>query len=397
MSEQAGPLFISPLSEIYGRQPVMNTCNILLTIWQVGCALSPNIGALIVFRFLAGIGGSACLSIGGGIIADLFTTQQRGMATSVFTFGVLLGPNVGPIAGAFIAERAGWRWAYWVSLCAAGAVTVGNMVFNSETNPAILMRRKTAALRQELGRPDLISVYESTEDSLASNISVLCRGIVRPIKMLFGSPILLLLATYLAFVFGLLYLLFTTLTSLYLFTYHWQVELCGLAYLGIGSGCTAGILLVAKTSDAAIIRLTKANNGVYEAEMRLSSCVLFALFVPTSLFWYGWTAEYGVFWIVPILGLIPFGFGLMGIMIPVQTYFIDVGGPFAASAMAGLTAFRCLFGALLPLAGPRMFEVLGLGWGNSLLGFISLALIPAPAIIYRYGGVIRKRWPVALR
>ena len=78
-------------------------------------------------------------------------------------------------------------------------------------------------------------------------------------------------------------------------------------------------------------------------------------------FWYGWTVDKDVFWIVPILGLLPFGFGVMGIMAGVQTYFIDSGGMYAASAMAGLTVIRCLFAAFLPLVGPPMYTKLGLG------------------------------------
>ena len=84
----------------------------------------------------------------------------------------------------------------------------------------------------------------------------------------------------------------------------------------------------------------------------------------------------------------------MGIFSAIQTYFIDVAGVYAASAMAGLTAFRCLFAAFLPLAAPKMYDTLGLGWGNSLLGFVALALIPAPALIYKYGGAIRKKYPI---
>jgi hypothetical protein len=41
-----------------------------------------------------------------------------------------------------------------------------------------------------------------------------------------------------------------------------------------------------------------------------------------------------------------------------------------------------------------MYESLGLGWGNTLLGFIAIAMIPFPAVIYKYGGAIRKKWPV---
>lgn len=57
--------------------------------------------------------------------------------------------------------------------------------------------------------------------------------------------------------------------------------------------------------------------------------------------------------------------------------------------MAANTVFRSLAGAMLPLAGPKMYDTLGLGWGNSLLGFIALALCPLPIIFYVYGERIR--------
>lgn len=52
-----GPLVIAPLSEMYGRLILYNICNVLFVIWNAACALSPNLGALIVFRFLAGLAG----------------------------------------------------------------------------------------------------------------------------------------------------------------------------------------------------------------------------------------------------------------------------------------------------------------------------------------------------
>jgi MFS family permease len=65
---------------------------------------------LIAFRFLAGLGGSAPLSIGGGVLADCWDASQRGQAIAVYSLAPLLGPVVGPIAGAWIAEKSTWRW-----------------------------------------------------------------------------------------------------------------------------------------------------------------------------------------------------------------------------------------------------------------------------------------------
>lgn len=56
-----GPIFIAPLSEIYGSKPVLTASNLFFCVWQIGCALSKNITALIVCRFFSGVGGAACL------------------------------------------------------------------------------------------------------------------------------------------------------------------------------------------------------------------------------------------------------------------------------------------------------------------------------------------------
>lgn len=72
-----------------------------------------------------------------------------------------------------------------------------------------------------------------------------------------------------------------------------------------------------------------------------------------------------------------------------STYLVDAYTVYAASAMAANTVFRSLLGAALPLAGGKMYEALGLGWGNSLLGFIALALCPLPVAFYVYGERIR--------
>jgi multidrug resistance protein len=391
-----GPLVLSPLSEMYGRRPVLFTANTIFCVWQIGCALAPNLGSLIAFRFLAGIGGSGCLTIGGGVIADLFPPERRGLATSIYSVGPLFGPVLGPICGGFISERAGWRWIFWVLFISATLVSIMIECLNQETNPRVLIHRKTLRLRKELGRTDLRSCYDEPGAAPRSRATILRNGILRPLKMLFRSPIVFLLSTYMAVVYGLLYLLFTTIAGVFQLQYGWQPEICGLAYIPLGLGFFAGIATVAKLSDATVIRMTKANNDVFEPEMRLPACVFFACFVPISFFWYGWAADKGAFWLVSAIGLAPFGFGMIGIFIPIQTYLIDSFPTFAASAVAALTTSRSLFGALLPMAGPSMYQTLGLGWGNSLLGFIALALIPAPALIYKFGGKIRKEHPIRL-
>lgn len=392
---QFGPLLLAPLSEIYGRRIVLSCANWFFVLWQIGCALAPNIESLIVFRFFAGVGGVGCITLGAGVIADLFPVDKRGMATSIWGVGPLIGPVVGPICGGFIGEEIGWRWIFWILLIVGGVLSFAIECLNRETYAAVIMRWKTARLAKELGREDLRSAYELDSEGV-SLLKALQIGFERPMILFFKSPIILLLSTYMSLVYGLLYLFFTTIPSVFRNQYGFSTGLSGLAYLGIGIGFLTGLGSVAFTSDKIVMKLTERNGGKPDPEMRLPAMIIFACILPISFFWYGWTADKHVHWIAPIIGMFPFGVGMMGIYMPIQTYIIDCYPGYAASANATLTATRSLVGALLPLAGPKMFATLGLGWGNSLLGFLALAFVPIPIFFNRYGKTIRVKFPVNL-
>ncbi|GMG08850.1 unnamed protein product [Aspergillus oryzae] len=322
-----------------------------------------------------------------------YVPQQRGKATSIWGVGPLIGPVAGPIAGGFLGEEVGWRWVFWVLLIVGGATALGIEILNRETYAPVIIRRKTAKLSKELGRTDLRSAYELNRGQ-ASTGQFLKQSLVRPMLLLVKSPIVLLLSTYMSLIYGLLYLFFTTISSVFTEQYGFSTGLSGLAYLGIGVGFMLGLVFVAGTNDRIMLKLAARNGGKTEPEMRLPLMIIFSCILPISFFWYGWTADKHVHWIVPIIGMAPFGIGMMGVYLPIQTYIIDSYPAYAASANATLTATRSLVGALLPLAGPSMFEALGLGWGNSLLGFLALAFVPIPIVFTKWGKLIREKYPV---
>lgn len=102
-----GPLFIAPLSETYGRMPVYHVCNVMFIIWNMACALAPtsSIGALLVFRLLAGLAGSCPITIFAGSIADVFKQEKRGAAMAICAMGPLIGPVVGRVPDIFSTKK----------------------------------------------------------------------------------------------------------------------------------------------------------------------------------------------------------------------------------------------------------------------------------------------------
>ena len=58
---------------------VLHVSNVLFLLFNLACAYAPDVGTLIAFRFLAGLGGSTPIAVGAGVIGDMFSEQERGM------------------------------------------------------------------------------------------------------------------------------------------------------------------------------------------------------------------------------------------------------------------------------------------------------------------------------
>ncbi|KAF2418938.1 MFS general substrate transporter [Tothia fuscella] len=387
-----GPLFLGPASEMYGRYPVVISSTLFFNIWLLGSALAPTMGSLITMRLLAGIGGSGVMTVAPAIVADMYVVEKRAFATSVIVLAQCAGPAVGPLIGAFVIQAMGWRWAYWVLLMSASTTTAFLTIFMNESYAPVLLRRKKTKISKETGRDDL----KTHLDRNVSKKQYVISSLLRPLKLLTTSPIAFLMCTYLAIIYGILYLWFTTIPTTFINTYKWQTKWTGLAYLGLGLGMVFGLLIVMKTNDPTVMKLMKKNGGVYEPEMRLPVVIWYAGLVPVSVFWYGWSVQEQTHWIVPIIGSSLFGAGTLGIFVPVQQYLVDAFFPYSASAVAATRTSLSIVGTFLPTAGPPLFNSLGLGVGNSVLGVIAVLLTPIPWLFYRYGGDIRRKYPVNL-
>lgn len=307
---------------------------------------------------------------------------------------------VGPVAGGFLAQAKGWRWIFWLLSMISGLFTIACAIFLRESYAVRILGLKAQRLRKETGNMAL----RSKLDSGLSPRDVLVRALIRPTKMLIFSPIVLITSIYVGIIYGYLYLLFTTFTVVFEETYGFSSGTVGLAYLGLGGGAMAGLLFLTWKSDSLLASLTAKGNAKAAAaglpltgmkpEYRLPPMVLGATLIPIGLFIYGWTAHYQVHWIVPILATSLIGAGNMACFMCISTYLVDTYTIYAASALAANTLIRSVIGATLPLAGQSMYDTLGLGWGNSLLAFIAITLLPVTVGMVKWGEVVRLKFPL---
>ncbi|KAI2602614.1 MFS multidrug transporter [Hypoxylon sp. NC1633] len=384
LGEIFGPLIFAPLSELYGRYYFYHASTILFVVFSAACALSPNIQALVGFRFLNGM---AVLStaLNPSMVGDLFRVEQRGSAMAIVGFASMLGPVAGPIIGGYLGDALGWRWCFWLITIMCGFIELCFLLLLRETYPVQILKEKAERLRQETGNLNIRSKYETehTASQLFRDASV------RPLVLLFTSPILFVMSLYVAVVYGYLYLVMTTVATVFETVYHFSPGVVGLSFLGLGLGCVIGVFVCRATLDLWVRR--KAKIGDVQPEQRLPPVIFGGFILPVGLFMYGWTAEFQTQYMAPIIATGILGVGLVSTTIPVRSYLVDAFGIYAASANAGSSVFRNLGGTFVPLAGPPLYQRLGLGWGNSVLGFIALAFLPVPLLLMRYGQALRSR------
>ncbi|KAH8809088.1 MFS multidrug transporter-like protein [Xylogone sp. PMI_703] len=384
-----GPLFLGPLSELYGRTIVLQLSNLLYLFFNLGCGLAKTKGQLIGFRFLSGLGGSAPLAIGGGVLSDLFTAEERGKAMSLYSLAPLLGPAIGPVAGGYISMNTTWRWVFYATTIADGVIQAFGLFFLQETYSPVLLQRKKMKLIKETGNTELRTEYDRPDRTLSKALRT---SLIRPFRLIGTQLIVQVLAIYAAYLYGLMYLVLSTFPTLWQGEYHESVGTGGLNYIALGVGFFIGAQTCAPLQDRIYRALKRRNNGVGRPEFRVPLMIPGAILVPVGLFWYGWTAQAHAHWILPDIGACIFCAGVIIGFQCIQTYIVDSYTRYAASAMAAATVLRSLAGFGFPLFAPYMYQKLHYGWGNSLLGFLAIGLgWPAPFLLWKYGEMLRKR------
>ena len=224
-----GPLMIGPLSEVYGRRPVYNVANICFIIFSVAAAESKNMSMLIAFRFFLGAS-VASTTLNPCVVGDIFIQENRGSAMAVMGMVPFIAPILGPIVGGFISQTKGWRWTFWLVTIITGAFELAFLLVYRESYLVVILRREEQRLQTNTGDKS----QQAQHQDKISAMRYLGQSIGRPFTLLFGSPVILLVALVGAFQLGYTYIIITTLPSVFEQNYQFSEGSVGLTYLGLG-------------------------------------------------------------------------------------------------------------------------------------------------------------------
>lgn len=385
-----GPTVCGPLSEHVGRKPVFFSFFLFATIFSMACAVAPNWPALLIFRFLCGVGSSGPISVVGGLYADIYNDpRQRGVAMAWYMVATTFGPVLAPMISGFISENTTWRWTFAVGTLFAVA-TIPLVYIMPESYTPVLLSRRAKKLRKETGDPEIIAPTDLQKKTFRHVLTVV---MTRPYRMLFREVIVMCTCAYLALVYGIFYIYFEAYPMIFQgpdSIYKWSYGLAGLAFLPIGFGSIfAAPIFLWWDSYLAKAQKRKEKWAEKEEYRRLPLACLGGPLYVVSIFWLGWSAKPGVFWLAPVASGVIFGMAFLLIFMAMLNYLTDAYEIFAASAQGIASTCRSSLGVLLPLAGHKMMSRLGIAWACSVLGFLSMGMCLIPFAFIWFGDKIR--------
>lgn len=395
LGEAAGPLLIAPLSEVYGRYPVMIACNMLFILASLLAAFSDSTWLFIGARALTGAAVASNV-LNPAIIGDIFKSEQRGSALSLVTIAPLIGGAIGPAIGGAIAQTLGWRCVLFI---AAGLAVTCELTFLTcfrETYKMVILKRKVAHIQEDAGQ-------EPSDETGPVAGNKLWDAIKRPFAVLFGSGVLFAMSLFGSVMFSFYYVISCTLPGILQNVYGFTPAQTGASFICFskifftstsvistdnfpGVGSFISIVICNFSLDRIYIRLRDGdpmNKG--HPEYRLPVTIFAGIALPIAILAYGWIAHFQLPVAFLLLSVGFMGFTLLMTMVPLSAYVVDACGPYSASALTGVIVSRCLMGTFLPLTAGPLAEQFGYGWSFTFLGSLGLGLAPIPFFVFRYG------------
>jgi hypothetical protein len=249
---------------------------------------------------------------------------------------------------------------------------------------------KKTILQKRARRGEPFDARPAAKITLPSS-ALVQRIVLKPFKMLFVESIVLFMTIYMAFNFAVFYSFFAAFPYIFGSKYGFTPGQQGLTFISIALGCVIGFLAVIYLDRRTYPPLeTKYGVGVVPPEYRLYGAMVGGVLSPLSLFWFGWAANAGAYWLNPVVAAVPFAVGNIMVYSSGALYIMNsYGSLHGASALSANSLLRYAGGGAFPLFTVQMFSGLGIGWASSLLGFVSVALVPVPWVLYKYGKRIR--------
>ncbi|KAJ9646955.1 uncharacterized protein PV06_04209 [Exophiala oligosperma] len=397
------PLWWSMFSELFGRRSVYIVSFALFVLFAVISAESQSIGMLVGMRMLSGGAAASVQAVGAGTIADIWESRERGRAMGTFYLGPLCGPLAAPIVGGVLGQHWDWRATQW-ALVIYGVLAWVLLFFGlPETLRATkdivdeAANETTSSMSDRSGAPlSRTSTREAVQQSSQKYLKVLKMLLVDPLQVILYIRFMPVLLTvyYSAITFGSLYVL--NISVQYTFErppYQFSTIIIGLLYIPNSIGYILASVFGGRWMDSIMKRealkarrIDERGKLIFHPEDRMrENAWLGALLYPVALVWYGWTAEKGVLWIVPMIANFFYGVGSM-LIFAMSTTMLTEFMPRRSSSGVALNNFcRNILSCVGAIVGAPVISGIGNGWLFTILGIWTLSSASVIWAMKRFG------------
>lgn len=392
-----GPLILAPMSENprLGRTYIYIITLFIFFILQIPIALSKNIAELTALRFFAGFFASPALATGGASVGEVLSRPYVPLGIAIWSLAAVCGPSLGPLVGSVLTVKANWRWTFWFMAIISGACLIFLAWLLPETYEATLLSRKAKRLRKITGNPNIKSQGEIDNENL--NLKELAiETLYRPLEVTVVEPVVLLINIFIALVYSIMYIWFEAFPIVFVNTKGFTLVELGVSYVsimvGIGSGAVVYILWTHRKYTIPSIAGIQTHPEIF-----IPVAIIGAVIMPIGIFIFAWTSSPSIHWIFPLIGAAIYACGAFLIFQTLFNYMLASFKPqYMASIFASNDFFRSVIAGVFPLFGGFLYHNTGsekypVGWGSSILGFITIAMIAIPVLFYLNGPKLRAR------
>lgn len=339
-----------PLSQIYGRRPVMLCAGAFFCCMGLGTVLSQNLVSFFVFRALSAMGGSALTILGNVIISDIYKPTERATAISWFLSCSVVGPAFGPFISGLIVEFAFWRIIFWVQVGCSVATVAG----------AFFLIPETAHYKQ---MNDLAKL-PVRQQALAIAVQI---NPLRSVSLLrYGNVLIVSIASA-----AVLFTFYTMLVPIrFVLNPRFHLEsplLSGVFYLVPGAGYLVATQVGGKYGDWTVKQwIEKRGRRVPEDRLRAGIPAL-GIGMAGSVLIYGWTVDKAVGGMpVPLIFLFLQAVGQIIGLTMLNTYCLENTPSLSADIIAICWLVRYLGACIATATALPMIDGIGVGWASTI-------------------------------
>ena len=215
-------------------------------------------------------------------------------------------------------------------------------------------------------------------------------------QILIQDPAIMFAAIYTSLVYGSYYSFFEVSPLVYIGLYHFNFGQMSLAFLSIAIATSLAIMIYFSYLYFILEPNIKAN-ALGPPEQRLVSALYAPFLLPIGLFLFGWTANGHIHWIVSVVGIGIYAFGVFTLLQCIFLYVPLTYPPYAASLFASNDFTRSAMAAGAILFARPLYLNLGVGQGISLLAAFTVVCVGGIWVLYFCGARLRARSRFAVK